>query len=356
MGGAVVREVAAAVHFLASDDASYVVCRSTARGRSTAFRRRPAEPRNEAEKRNLMVNVGLLISGHPPVDAVRSASDLLRFVRRPNATGSPWRWGAFLYGDLRWLSRCPCSPAGGRGRPRFQTCHPDHHRAALSPVLLPRRSPLDIVTEGRLIFGAGGDIGPEEFTFLDVLQERRPLRRVAQADDQAWTQETVTHHGRFWNLDGVSRTSSPPAAALPIWIGPMPRPASVARQNGDAYACPPETPVREVARRYAIVRDGFAARGKAFTSQPLRRNIQVGDTREEAMVEYARVAQGRYLTYLNKGLDVMADTDLENSSRGRPHTPSSAPTTRWRRVVRPPDAPVDPICCAPPGRRCPATK
>ena len=70
--------------------------------------------------------------------------------------------------------------------------------------------------------------------------------------------------------------------------------------------------MREVARRYAIVRDGFAARGKAFTSQPLRRNIQVGDTREEAMVEYARVAQGRYLTYLNKGLDVMANTDLEN--------------------------------------------
>jgi hypothetical protein len=30
------------------------------------------------------------------------------------------------------------------------------------------------------------------------------------------------------------------------------------------------------------------------------------------MVEYARVAQGRYLTYAAKGLDVMKDTDLEN--------------------------------------------
>ena len=30
------------------------------------------------------------------------------------------------------------------------------------------------------------------------------------------------------------------------------------------------------------------------------------------MVEYARVAQGRYLTYAAKGLDVMKDTDLEH--------------------------------------------
>jgi len=99
----------------------------------------------------------------------------------------------------------------------------------------------------------------------------------------------------------------------PIWIGAHAIPGvRRAAKYGDAYACPPETPKDEVARRYAIVRDGFEARGKTFGPQPLRRNCLVADTREEAMVEYAKVAQGRYLTYAAKGLDVMKDTDLEN--------------------------------------------
>jgi alkanesulfonate monooxygenase SsuD/methylene tetrahydromethanopterin reductase-like flavin-dependent oxidoreductase (luciferase family) len=44
----------------------------------------------------------------------------------------------------------------------------------------------------------------------------------------------------------------------------------------------------------------------------LRRNILVADTHEEAIVEYARVAQGRYITYAQRGLDVMAGTNLED--------------------------------------------
>ena len=48
-----------------------------------------------------------------------------------------------------------------------------------------------------------------------------------------------------------------------------------------------------------------------FGPQPLRRNVLVADTREQAVTEYARVAQGRYITYAQRGLDVMADTDLE---------------------------------------------
>ena len=70
---------------------------------------------------------------------------------------------------------------------------------------------------------------------------------------------------------------------------------------GDGFACPPETPKHEVAARYKIVQDGFAARGKEFGPQPLRRNILVADTREEAIAEYARVAKGRYLTYAAEG-------------------------------------------------------
>ena len=59
------------------------------------------------------------------------------------------------------------------------------------------------------------------------------------------------------------------------------------------------------------MQEGFAARGKEFGPQPLRRNILVADTREEAIAEYARVAKGRYLTYAQKGLDVFTPEQLE---------------------------------------------
>jgi alkanesulfonate monooxygenase SsuD/methylene tetrahydromethanopterin reductase-like flavin-dependent oxidoreductase (luciferase family) len=61
-----------------------------------------------------------------------------------------------------------------------------------------------------------------------------------------------------------------------------------------------------------VVKELWEARGKTFGPQPLRRNILVADSKEEAIVEYARVAQGRYITYAQRGLDVMAGTDLDN--------------------------------------------
>ena len=98
-----------------------------------------------------------------------------------------------------------------------------------------------------------------------------------------------------------------------MWIGAHAMPGvERAAKYGDAYACPPETPKEEIAKRYAVVREGFARRGKEVGPQPLRRNCWIAGSREEAMVEYARVAQGRYLTYARKGLDVMDGTDLEN--------------------------------------------
>ena len=37
----------------------------------------------------------------------------------------------------------------------------------------------------------------------------------------------------------------------------------------------------------------------------------VADSREEAIVEYARVAKGRYLTYVQRGLDLYSGDELE---------------------------------------------
>ena len=267
-----------------------------------------------------MVQVGLLLSDVPKtVPPAQQFQDVRRIVEAAQANGfNHIAIGQhFLYGELRWLQPVPllarlaadCDP-GTRLVTQIMIA-PLYH-----PVMLAEEiATLDVVTEGRLIFGAGLGYRPEEFDYLDVPYKQRAGRfdESLELMKKLWTQETVDHHGKYWTLEDVHPHLFPVQQPHPpIWIGAHAIPGvQRAAKYGDAYACPPETPKHEVAERYAIVRDGFAARGKEFGPQPLRRNVLVADTREEAMVEYARVAQGRYLTYANKGLDVMNKAELE---------------------------------------------
>ena len=268
-----------------------------------------------------MVQMGLLLSDVPrSVTPSQQFKDVLRIVEAAQHNG--FKYIAigqhFLYGELRWLQPVPLlARLAAEVDPDVRLVTQIMIAPLYHPVMLAEEiATLDVVTEGRLVFGAGLGYRPEEFDYLDVPYKQRAGRfdESLELMKQLWTQETVNHHGKYWTLEDVHPHLFPVQQPHPpIWIGAHAT-AGVERaaKYGDAYACPPETPKHEVASRYAIVRDGFAARGKTFGPQPLRRNCLVADTREAAMVEYARVAQGRYLTYAQKGLDVMKDTDLEN--------------------------------------------
>jgi len=108
--------------------------------------------------------------------------------------------------------------------------------------------------------------------------------------------------------------------------------------------------VDEVRERYTVVAEGFAERGKPFIPQPLRRNIMVADTKDEALLEFARVAQGRYLTYLEKGLDVMANADLKNefAKAVEDHAVVGTPDQVTEKLVKlVTELPVDPLLVRP---------
>ena len=261
-----------------------------------------------------MVQVGLLLSDSPrSVTPAQQFADVRRIVEAAQRNGfSHIAIGQhFLYGDLRWLQPVPLLA-------RLAADVDPHVRLVTQIMIAPLYHPvmlaeeiatLDIVTEGRLIFGAGLGYRPEEFDYLGVPFKERAGRfdESLQLMKKLWTQEKVDHHGKYWQLENVQPHIFPVQQPHPpIWIGAHAE-AGVRRcgRYGDAYACPPETPKAEAARRYAIVRDEFLARGKEFGPQPLRRNTLIADSHEEAMLEYARVAQGRYLTYAARGLDVM---------------------------------------------------
>lgn len=268
-----------------------------------------------------MVQVGLLLSDVPKsVSPAQQFHDVRRIVEAAQNNGFTYIaiGQHFLYGDLRWLQPVPVlARLAAEVDPHVRLVTQIMIAPLYHPVMLAEEiATLDVVTEGRLVFGAGLGYRAEEFDYLDVPFKQRAGRfdESLELMKKLWTQETVHHQGKYFQLEDVHPHLQPlQQPHPPIWIGAHAIPGvERAAKYGDAYACPPETPKHEVAERYALVRDGFADRGKEFGPQPLRRNCLMAGSREEAMVEYARVAQGRYLTYAQKGLDVMADTDLEN--------------------------------------------
>ena len=267
-----------------------------------------------------MVQVGLLLSDVPAsVSPSQQFRDVLRIVEAAQANDFTYIaiGQHFLYGDLRWLQPVPLlARLAAEVEPHVRLVTQIMIAPLYHPVLLAEEiATLDVVTEGRLVFGVGLGYRPEEFGYLDVPFRERAARleESLQLMQQLWTEDEVHFHGRFWTLEGVKPHLKPVQKPHPpIWIGA--HSLAGTRRAGrfaDAYACPPETPVDEIIERYTAVREGFEARGKAFGPQPLRRNVLVADTREQAVTEYARVAQGRYITYAQRGLDVMAGTDLE---------------------------------------------
>ncbi len=100
----------------------------------------------------------------------------------------------------------------------------------VTPV--PRRRPhvlahqvatLDVLSGGRVVFGAGiGGIESEFTAFGEVADART---RAEQLDEglevlrRLWSGDRVQHHGRHYTVDGVTLAPRPAQEQVPIWIG-----------------------------------------------------------------------------------------------------------------------------------------
>lgn len=268
-----------------------------------------------------MVAVGLLMSDIPKsVSPQQQFADIRRVLDAAIEAGFTYiSFGQhFLYGDLSYLQPVPLlARLAAHVGPEIKLVTSVIITPFYHPVLLAEEiATLDVVTEGRLIFGVGIGYRPDEFDYFEVPFKERGARTDESLTiiKKLWTEDEVTYDGRFWKLSGVKPHLKPVQQPhVPIWVGGHSLAgARRAGRFGDAFTVPPETTVEEARERFAIVREGFAARGLPFGPQPFRRNIFVADTHEAAVNGYASLAQERYLTYLDRGLDVMAATDLRN--------------------------------------------
>lgn len=84
-------------------------------------------------------------------------------------------------------------------------------RIGMSVVVLPFNHPLrtasdfalvDILSKGRLLFGAGRAYQPHEFVGLGIPMEksREMYEEALDVILRAWTNDTITHDGEFWKI------------------------------------------------------------------------------------------------------------------------------------------------------------
>ena len=94
-----------------------------------------------------------------------------------------------------------------------------------NPVMLAKLvATLDVISNGRLDFGIGisGQRGTQiEFDAVDVSVRTRGRRtdEMLAVMKRLWTEEHVTHHGRFFDFEDITLLPPTGAEALPAYMG-----------------------------------------------------------------------------------------------------------------------------------------
>jgi alkanesulfonate monooxygenase SsuD/methylene tetrahydromethanopterin reductase-like flavin-dependent oxidoreductase (luciferase family) len=97
---------------------------------------------------------------------------------------------------------------------------------------------LDNLSHGRLDVGFGRAFIPEEFDVfgVDMDDSRARFEEGIELITRLWTEERVTHHGRFFNLDNVRCMPRPVQQPHPpIWIAAIATPSSFVEAGRKGY-------------------------------------------------------------------------------------------------------------------------
>jgi alkanesulfonate monooxygenase SsuD/methylene tetrahydromethanopterin reductase-like flavin-dependent oxidoreductase (luciferase family) len=267
-----------------------------------------------------MVKVGILIGDVPSAMDPREHLDaLLRQVDAAQRAGIKLIsiGQHFLYGDLRWLQPVPTLA-------RLAAELDDDVRLATTIMMVPLYNPvilaeeiatLDVMTGGRLDFGVGLGYRSQEFDLLGVPYDERVSRmdEAIELMKLIWACEPFSFDGKHWQIEHAEPHIRPiQQPHPPLWIGAHSRAgARRAGRVGDAYTVPPEPEVDEINIRFDLVREGFAARGKEFTHQPVRRNVMMAPDHDAAVQRFIDVSRDRYIAYADRELDILDKEALE---------------------------------------------
>jgi alkanesulfonate monooxygenase SsuD/methylene tetrahydromethanopterin reductase-like flavin-dependent oxidoreductase (luciferase family) len=184
-------------------------------------------------------------------------------------------------------------------------------------VLLPLHSPLhvaeelaslDVMCDGKLIFGAGIGYREVEFKAFGSTQKQSGPRFEAclEAVKRLWTEDFVTMKGSYFELLEANCTVMPVQKPMPpVWIGAN---ANVgirrAARVADAWFINPHNKINTIAEQMEVYKRALDEAGKAFPAElPMAREVFVAGTRAEAIRLAQPYLEAKYKAYRDWGQD-----------------------------------------------------
>jgi alkanesulfonate monooxygenase SsuD/methylene tetrahydromethanopterin reductase-like flavin-dependent oxidoreductase (luciferase family) len=190
-------------------------------------------------------------------------------------------------------------------------------RVGATVLLLPLLNPvdvaeqvatLDVITEGRFVFGAGLGYRDQEYEAFGVQAKERVPRLVESLEviRRLWTEDEVTHHGRFYKLTGARLALRPVQKPHPpLWFAAN-NDAAVARsaRMADAWVINPHAKLAILREQMGIYRKALADEGKPFPVElPIIKELYVAPDRRAALQECRPFLEAKYSAYASWGQD-----------------------------------------------------
>ena len=165
-----------------------------------------------------MANIGLAFVNPAPLT---KPENVVNFAKKCEAMGlqSLWTIDRIAYDNLEPLSILAAA-AGATQKIRLGTSvllPALRHPALLAKIV----ATLDFISNGRVTLGIGYGSRESDFNAVEVPYPGRGSRAVecVQLMKRLWTEEKVTHKGRFFNVKNLTIGPQPVQSPIPIWSG-----------------------------------------------------------------------------------------------------------------------------------------
>jgi alkanesulfonate monooxygenase SsuD/methylene tetrahydromethanopterin reductase-like flavin-dependent oxidoreductase (luciferase family) len=187
----------------------------------------------------------------------------------------------------------------------------------LSILLLPLYSPvqvaedvasLDVISEGRVIFGVGLGYRDIEYEAFNTTRRERIGRFMESLEliRRLWTEEEVTFTGKHFHLTKATCTIRPVQKPHPhIWIAAN-NDSAIARAGrlGCAWLLNPHATLTTLERQMRVYQDALVATGQSMpTDVPIIKEMHVAKIREEAIRVSQPYLEPKYQAYADWGQD-----------------------------------------------------
>ena len=162
---------------------------------------------------------------------------------------------------------------------------------------------LDMLSGGRLNWGAGRGFSRVEFDAFGVPidESAERFRETVEIVLAAWGSEKLTHHGRFFDFDGVEVLPKPLQQPPPVWMAATSEGAiDWAAGRGFSILMDPHCTHSELGAKRARYGERMAAAGHTAAGRdiPMARLIAIGNTTEQAEAVARRGAEWTVGAYI----------------------------------------------------------